>query len=151
MKEWLNKYFSDGDLNKIKEEVSKIELSTSGEIRLSLREKRSFWEKLYRPHELAVKDFEKLGIANTKFKTGLLVFVIFDERYYDILADEGIYQKIPDSVWNSLEEKLKEEFRSGAYAKGILHILGGIGEVLRKEFPREAGDLNELPDEVVVN
>jgi uncharacterized membrane protein len=151
MKEWLDRYFSDGDLNKLKNEISRVEQTTCGEIRLSLREKRSFWDKLYKPHELAVKDFEKLGIANTKYKTGLLIFIIFDERYYNILADEGIYQKIPDSIWNNLEEKLKEEFRSGAYTNGILHIIDGIGKVLKKEFPREAGDVNELPDEVVVN
>jgi uncharacterized membrane protein len=150
MKEWLNKYFTDGDFNKIKDEVSKVESTTSGEIRLSLREKRRFWEKLYQPHELAVRDFEKLGIANTKDRTGLLIFVLFKERYYDIIADEGIYQNIPDSVWNNLEAKLKEEFRSGSYANGILHIIYGVGEVLRKEFPREEGDVNELPDEIVV-
>ena len=151
MKEWLKKYLSDGDLDKIKEEVSKVEAATSGEIRLSLREKRSFWEKLYKPDELAFKDFEKLGIASTQNKTGLLIFILFQERYYNILADEGIYQKIPDSVWNELESKLKDEFRNGSYAKGIIHIIAGIGGVLKNEFPREAEDINELPDEIVVN
>lgn len=151
MKEWLSKYLTEDDLNKIKDEVAKVELSTSGEIRLSLREKLRFWEKLYQPHELAVKDFEKLGMADTRDKTGIMIFVIFYERYYDILADEGIYEKIPDEIWNSLEARLKEEFIRGSYLNGILHIVEKIGSVLSKEFPRKTDDVNELPDEVVVN
>ncbi len=150
MKEWLNKYLTEEDLNKIKNEIAEVELSTSGEIRLSLREKRRFWEKLYQPHELAVKDFEKLGIAGTKDKTGILIFILFKERFYDILADEGIYEKIPDEVWNDLEAKLKEEFSQGAFVNGILHVVKSMGEILRCEFPRKTDDVNELPDEVVV-
>jgi uncharacterized membrane protein len=151
MKEWLSKYLTEKDLGKIKDEVAKVELSTSGEIRLSLREKRSFWEKLYQPHELAVKDFEKLGMANTKDKTGIMVFIIFGERYYDVLADEGIYARIPDKTWIELEAKLKDEFAQGKFLHGILHVIKKMGKVLSKEFPRKADDVNELPDEVVVN
>ncbi len=151
MKEWLTKYLTEEDLNKIKDEVSAVEKTTSGEIRLSLREKRSFWEKLYKPHELAVKDFEKLGMANTKDKTGILIFIIFGEKFYDVLADDGIYAKIPDETWNGFEVRLKDEFSQGNFLNGILHIVEKMGEVLSVEFPRAADDVNELPDEVVVN
>jgi putative membrane protein len=98
-----------------------------------------------------VKDFEKLGMADTKDKTGIMIFIIFGERYYDILADEGIYEKIPDETWNGLEAKLKEEFIRGSFLNGIMHIVEQMGSVLSIEFPRKADDVNELPDEVVVN
>ena len=150
MKEWLHKYLSPDDLETIRGEIEKIEQSTSGQIRLSVREKRRFWEKLYQPHELAVKDFEKLGMANTKNKTGVLIFLIFDERYYDILADEGIHAKLDDHVWVSIEKKLKEEFPKEGYLNGILHIIDRVGEVLKNEFPKTAEDFDELPDKVVV-
>lgn len=150
-KDWLLKYLSESQLEQIKGEIAKIEQSTSGEIRLSIREKRTFWEKLYKCHELAVKDFEKLGMTNTKDKTGILIFIIFDERYYDILADEGIYSKIPDSTWKSIEDKIVDEFSNEGYLNGILHIIDRMGEVLSKEFPRSADDVNELPDEVIIH
>ena len=151
MKEWLNKYLTPDDLGKIKDEIAQVEKYTCGEVRLSLREKRSLWEKLYKPHELAVKDFEKLGIANTRDNTGILIFLLFEERYFDVLADEGIYEKIPDEVWNKLEAKLKDEFANGDFFKGIMHIIEHMGEALSREFPRKADDVNELPDEIVVN
>ena len=147
---WLHNYLSPEDLETIKQEIYKVEQATSGQIRISIREKRTFWEKLYQPHELAVKDFEKLGMTNTKHKTGVLIFIIFDERYYDILADEGIHEKIVDDIWIGIEEKIKEEFPSESYLNGILHVIDKVGSILKQEFPRTSEDINELPDEVEV-
>ncbi len=151
MKDWIHKYLSNDDLEKIKQEISKVEQTTSGEIRLSIRETRSFWEKLYQPHELAIKDFEKLGLPNTKNRTGILIFIIFQEHYYDILADEGINNKIDEHIWGSIDNKLKEEFSKDGYRNGILHIIDNVGQILAKSFPRLTDDTDELPDEVVVN
>jgi len=148
---WIHKYLSDDDILTIQQEIADVEKFTSGQIRLSIRDKRSLVEKLHKPHDLAVKDFEKLGMANTKHKTGVLLFIIFSERFYDILADEGIHPKIPVSTWNGLELKLKEEFRKENYLNGILHIIKNMGEILKQEFPKEADDFNELRDDVVVN
>ncbi|MGA2668135.1 MAG: TPM domain-containing protein [Ignavibacteria bacterium] len=151
MKNWLDKYLTNYDLQRIKEEIEKVEQSTSGQIKLSIREKRKFYEKLYKPHELAVRDFEKLGIALTKHQTGVLIFLIFEERFYDILADEGIHSKIPDAMWADIESRIIQEFRNEGYLNGILHIIDRIGSVLKEEFPRESDDTNEIPDDVSVN
>jgi uncharacterized membrane protein len=148
---WIDKYLSEDERLQLQAEIANVEDVTSGEIRLSIREKRRFWEKLYQPYELAVRDFEKLGITNTKYKTGILIFIIFDERYFNILADEGINSKIPDTVWNEMEEKLKIEFRNGNYFAGIMHIIDEMGGILKQEFPKSSEDVNELPDEIVIN
>jgi len=151
LKDWIYKYFSEDDLVSIKNEIGKVENNTSGEIVLSFRKKRGLIDKLYQPHELAMKDFGKLNVWNTRHRTGILIFMIFDEKYYDIIADEGIYTKIPDNTWNKLEEKLKTEFRSGNYTAGMLHLVKQMGKILKKEFPAEAENENELPDNVMVN
>lgn len=151
MKDWVYKYLSDDDLITIKEKIAEVEKTTCGEIRLSIRLKRTITEKLHSPHELAVRDFEKLGMANTKSQTGILIFIIFNEKFYDILADVGIHPKIHLSVWNGLELKLKEEFRKGNYVDGILNVIKVMGDILKEESPREDGDVNELDDDVIVN
>ena len=145
---WIYKYLKEDEQLQLQAEIANVEDVTSGEIRLSIREKRRFWEKLYQPYELAVKDFEKLGITNTKHKTGILIFIIFDERYYNILADEGINAKIPEHIWNDMEEKLKDEFRNGNYFAGIMHLIDKMGRILKQEFPVSADDVDELPDEI---
>ena len=45
---------------------------------------------------------------------------------------------------------IKEEFPKEGYLNGILHIIDKVGEVLKNEFPKAAEDIDELPDEVVV-
>ena len=150
MKTWIHKYFSEDQLALIQKEISKVEQTTSGEIRLSIRKKRSFKERKRELHDIALAEFHHLAMQNTKDKTGILIFILFGERYFDIIADEGIHKKIPDNAWIEMEEKLKEEFRAGNYAGAVLHVVDKAGEVLQQEFPRQADDTNELSDEIKV-
>ncbi|MGH2575484.1 MAG: TPM domain-containing protein [Ignavibacteria bacterium] len=151
MKNWINKYLSVEDLESIKSEITAVEKKTLGEIVVSLRERRNLFQKLYKPHEIAVRDFEKLISYKTAQKNGILLFVLFEERFYDILADEGIYSKISDSVWDELESRLEEEFKKGNYLDGICYIIKKMGDILAKEFPGGVGDIDELADEVKIN
>ncbi len=150
-KQWINKYFSEDELKEIQSAMDNIERNTTGEIILSLRNKRTLLEKLYTPHELAWKDFSRLGVANTKERTGILIFIIFEERYYDIIADEGIYVKIPDKVWNELETKLTGEFRAENHFAGIMALIEKMNQILCKEFPcRADSNDDEIENEIVV-
>lgn len=149
-KQWINKYFTEDELKDIQSALDKVEKNTVGEIVLSVRNKRTLLEKLYSQHELAWKDFNRLGVANTKERTGVLIFILFDEKYYDIIADEGIYEKIPDSVWNEMETKLTEEFKNANYFAGILALIQKMGEILSEELPTRAGadNIDEIPNEI---
>lgn len=102
-------------------------------------------------HSIALDAFHSLGMHKTKHKTGVLIFILFAEKYFDVVADEGIHNKIPDSKWKEIELKLTEEFKKGNFANTIIHILTEIGKVLTKEFPKEADDINELPDEINIS
>lgn len=152
-KQWINIYFSEDELKKIQFAADAVEKRTVGEIVLSFRNKKTLLEKLYSNHELAMKDFETLGVHKTAERTGILIFIIFEEKYYDIIADEGIYAKIPDETWNKMEAKLKEEFRSKNYSAGVIALINEMGEILASEFPVRAGAVNddELDHEIIVN
>jgi uncharacterized membrane protein len=150
---WIYNYFSEDEIKDIQSALDKVERNTVGEIVLSLRNKRTLLEKLYSQHELAWKDFNRLGVKNTKERTGIMIFIIFDEHYYDIIADEGIFAQIPDTAWNEMEETLKEEFKNSKYYNGIMALINKTGEVLIKKFPAKAGinNDNEIKDEIVLN
>ncbi|MEO8513587.1 MAG: TPM domain-containing protein [Ignavibacteria bacterium] len=152
-KQWIHNYFSEDELNYIQSAADAVESRTVGEIVLSFRNKKTLLEKLYSNHELAMKDFDKLEVYKTRERTGVLVFLIFEEKYFDIIADEGIFAKIPDDTWNKMEEKLKDDFRNKNYAAGILTLINEMGEVLSREFPTRAGADNddEIKNEIVVN
>jgi uncharacterized membrane protein len=152
-KHWIDNYFSEDEMKDIQSAADAVERNTVGEIVLSFRNKKSLLEKLYSSHELAMKDFERLEVYKTKERTGVLIFLNFEEHYFDIIADEGIFAKIPDDTWNKMEEKLKVEFRNKNYSAGVLALINEIGDVLSHDFPTRGGADNddELPNEIVIN
>jgi uncharacterized membrane protein len=147
---WIYKYFTEEDLSKIQSALERLEKNTQGEVVISFHRKRSFTERLYDFHELAMKDFRRLNVHKTKLRTGILLFIIFEDKYYDIIADEGIYRKISDEVWNEIEENLCRHFREGKYAEGVLFVIESMYGVLRKQFPALNTD-DEIGNEIVIN
>ena len=150
MKGWIDKYFTTDDLTSIRNEIAEVEKTTSGEIRVCFRHKRKFFEKKDKLHEIALKEFHALGMHKTKHKTGVLIFILFHDKYFDVVADEGIHKKIPDETWKKFEELLISEFKREHFCPAIIHVIKRIGETLTKEFPCEAGDANELKDDAAI-
>lgn len=149
-KEFISEYLSETELEKISEAIKKVESKTSGELRVSIRKNRGYREKEFSPRELAVREFLNLGMNQTSDKTGVLFFILFDERKFEIIADEGINSIIGQDEWEKHSSEVSNKFSSGDFLGGILYVINSVGEILIKEFPVKAGDKNELSDEVVI-
>ncbi|MEO8666823.1 MAG: TPM domain-containing protein [Ignavibacteria bacterium] len=147
----ISEYLSDEELDKIAGTIGEIEKKTSGEIRVCIKRRRGFLEKKDTPREIAMKEFVRLKMHETRDKTGVLFFLIFNERKFEIVADEGINSKISPGSWNEISGKLTDHFINKNYHAGITKGLIEIGEVLIREFPVRDDDRNELPDDVIIN
>ncbi|MEP7146614.1 MAG: TPM domain-containing protein [bacterium] len=147
----ISEYLTDESLDNITETIRQIEKKTSGEIRVCIKRRRGFLEKKFTPRDIALREFVKLKMSETKDKTGILFFLIFDERKFEIIADEGINSKISPDFWNEISNKIKIHFTNKNYHEGIIRGLVEMGEILAKEFPFNDNDKNELPDEVIIN
>lgn len=150
-KNYIKKYLSDEDLDLIVKEISKAESKTSGEIRLSIKTKRGYREKELSTRQLAMAEFFLLNMNQTKDKTGVLFFILFDEHKFEIIADEGINSKISESEWKLLSENITDFFKQDKYKEGIIFVIEKVGERLALEFPIQSDDKNELSNDVVVN
>lgn len=146
---YVKKFLSNEDLCELKDEISKIESQTSGEIRMCLKLKKQFNERKLTHKQIAIKEFMKLGMNKTKDKTGVLIFVLFKDKIFEIIADEGINSKIKQEKWDLITFQMKTEFSNENYKEGLLKCLKEIGNVLTQEFPRKPGDINELSDDIV--
>lgn len=67
--------------------------------------------------DLALKHFYDLKMINTKDKTGILIFLIFEDRKFEIIADEGINSKISADHWNYISDKFKDHFSKRNFLK----------------------------------
>lgn len=147
---YIKKYISAEDLDAIKNHIAQIEKFTSGEIRICFQMRRAWIDRKLTTRELAMKEFFKLGMEKTKDKTGVLLFILFKEKKFEVVADEGINNKISQEKWDTITNHLIKEFKDGQYKNGINKSLEEIKEVLMKEFPRKNNDVDELSNDIVI-
>ena len=75
------------------------------------------------------------GIANTKNRCGVLIFVSLAEHYARIIADEGIAQKVPNAEWQAAIDALTGHMRDGRIAAGFIAAIERCGAVLAAHAP----------------
>ena len=143
------KYLSKEDLQFLSEKIAEAEKKTSGEILVVIRHRRHWKERKLSLHDLALQEFHKLGMHNTKGRTGVLVLMLMSEQKFQIIADEGIHSKVEDGTWDAIAEAMSTHFKRRNFRDGIAEAIAAVGERLAKHFPREKDDKDELPDGII--
>ena len=136
-------FLSKLDSDRIVAAIADAEKKCSGEIRVHVTRRK--------PEDLearARRRFELLGMARTAERNGVLFYVAPGLRRFQILGDSGIHEKVGDSFWKETAAGMEEHFRRGDFTEGLVHGIAKAGAHLAEHFPRAAGDVNELPDEV---
>src|SRR5258705_7601206 len=137
------KFFTEEERSNIIASIKEAEKETSGEIRLFIE-----------PHckveilDRAAFIFQELGIHNTKNRNGVLFYIAHDDRQFAILGDAGINAVVEDNFWDNIKEEMQKHFAEGKFAEGLIKGVAQTGIALKKYFPAEADDTNELPDEI---
>ena len=125
--------------------IGDAEKQTSGEIRVHIQPRAGDDIRKY-----AEKTFERLGMVKTALRNGVLLFIASEDQRFVILGDSGINEKVPGGFWDDIAAKLTIRFQAGQFTEGIVDAIRSAGEHLGRYFPRSAGDVNELPDEIDV-
>jgi putative membrane protein len=94
----------------------------------------------------AAEEFERLGIERTSARTGVLLLLAEAERRAVLLADRSIDERVPPGTWDGIVGALVGDLRAGRAADGVPRAVEEIGRRLAEHFPRQEGDVNELPD-----
>jgi putative membrane protein len=97
----------------------------------------------------AREQFLAQNLHATQSRTGVLVFVSLAERHAEIVADTMIDAKVPDNFWQGIVDLLTAEIGAGRLAQGLVMAVEACGTALAEHFPRQADDVNELPDKLV--
>ena len=84
----------------------------------------------------------------TKHRNGVLVYVAVESHKVAVLGDVGINAVVPEEFWQSTLNVLLDEFKQGHMAEGIAKAVLEAGNQLKKYFPAEDGDENELSDDI---
>ena len=139
----VRKYFSEENKLQITNAIRAAELNTSGEIRVHI-EKRCKDDVLDRAAYL----FAKLEMHKTELRNGVLFYLAVEDRKFAILGDAGINQKVPENFWEEIKEGMASDFKEGNFTKGLSEGIIKAGEQLKKHFPYQQDDVNELSNDI---
>jgi uncharacterized membrane protein len=139
----MKDFLTETDKKKIVDAIKEAELNTSGEIRVHI-ESYCKGDVLDR----AAYIFKKLKMHKTELHNGVLFYLAYKDRKFAILGDAGINSKVPENFWDEIKDRMAEKFREGKFAEGLSEGIIESGKQLKKHFPYQSDDVNELPDDI---
>ncbi len=115
--------------------IRAAESRTSGEIRVTLAR-----HQVEDPVKAAQAYFNKMGMAKSAHRNGVLIFLSPPSRKFAVIGDKAVHEVCGDAFWASLAEAMSAHFRAGDLTAGLVHGIERAGEILAKSFPRTKDD-----------
>jgi putative membrane protein len=94
--------------------------------------------------------FVELGVAATRERSGVLVYISLAERACAVVPDVGVRARVPEPEWARAVARLQDAIAvHGVGEPGLAAMaeaVQAVGEVLESHLPRAADDVDELED-----
>ena len=136
-------FLTKAEEQEIVEAIQLAEKNTSGEIRVHLEKETSV-----AVYDRAMEVFDELEMYKTKSKNGVLIYVAVKDKNFVICGDQGINDIVGNDFWNSTKEIMVEYFKKGENKNALVNGIMKAGEQLKKHFPFESDDENEISNEI---
>jgi len=136
-------FFSKQEKEAIKAAILKAEFNTSGEIRVHI-ENTCKGDVLDRTAFL----FSELGMIKTELRNGVLFYLAVKDRKFAVIGDMGINALVEENFWVEIKHTMATHFKQSSFADGLIAGIEMTGQKLKKHFPFQKDDLNELSDEI---
>ena len=138
-----DRFFTPEQKIEISSAIKKAEMNTSGEIRVHLEGDLS-GDALDR----AAYVFKSIGMEKTELRNGVLFYLAIDSKKFAIIGDAGINSKVASDFWDQIKDTMHINFEAGEFSKGLSKGILMTGIQLKKHFPYDAKDINELSDDI---
>ena len=125
------------------EAIRLAEQNTSGEIRVHL-EKASEQNA----YERALDVFFELKMNETELQNGVLIYVAVEDKKFAICGDKGINQVVSEDFWDNTKNIITQHFKANNFKQGLIDGIAEAGQQLKKYFPLQDNDRNELSNEI---
>ena len=123
--------------------IVEAEKNTSGEIRVHI-EQHTEKSSLERAQEV----FFELKMDETQDRNGVLFYICLSDKKFAILGDKGINEAVESDFWDCTKDTVITNFKEGNFKKGLVEGILRAGERLKKYFPFQSDDNDELSNEI---
>ncbi|MEO5914417.1 MAG: TPM domain-containing protein [Luteolibacter sp.] len=124
--------------------IREQELRTSAEIRVCLT-----YKFIWRAERYAWEVFDRTGMRNTRQRNGALIVMMPRMKKVVIIGDSGFDAVVPEGYWKEAVEAMIQQMHDATPLEALREGLKRLGDKLSIHWPREEGDVNELPDEIL--
>lgn len=144
--------FSPAVQEAIRQAVADGEQTHRGEIRFVVEGDWPLAEVLSRKtvRNRALELFGLTRVWDTEDNTGVLIYVLLCEHQVEILADRGLNGVADAGTWAEICAAMTTAFRGGRFEEGSVQAIRQLNDLLRRHFPSDGQNPNELPDLPVV-
>ena len=127
----------------IVEAIRIAEKNTSGEIRVHIEKTTSM-----DAYDRAMEVFHELKMDETELKNGVLIYLAVVDKHFVICGDKELNDLVSNDFWDCTRDIMVNDFKLGNYKQGLIDGILNAGEQLKKHFPFQDGDTNELSNEI---
>lgn len=139
----MSNFLTDSEMASLVEAIKTAENHSTGEIRIHIDSNTD-----ENNAAAALDVFQSLNMDKTANRNSVLFHVNFGQHYLTIIGDEGIHEKVHQSFWDNLHDRLTSEFAKGNYHKALQNAVLETGIELKKYFPILGENPNELSNEI---
>lgn len=147
----LKKRFPKAVMQRIEQAIAHSEQAHSGEIRFAAELNFPLLDILRKKsgQQRALEIFSQLRVWDTEQNNGVLIYLLFADHDFEILADRGIHQHVGTQGWARISQEMEALFKQGQFEAGVLHGVTQISILLTRHYPATANH-NELPNAPVI-
>jgi uncharacterized membrane protein len=139
----VEEFLTKEEEQEIVEAIRVAEKETSGEIRVHIEKTTSM-----DAYDRAMEVFHELKMDETELKNGVLIYLAVKDKTFVICGDQGINDVVQNDFWDCTRDIMVSHFKNENYNQGLIDGILRAGEQLKKYFPWEHDDTNELSNEI---
>jgi len=136
-------YLTPEEEQEVVNAIGMAEKNTSGEIRVHIEKHTSL-----DPYSRAKEVFHLLKMDETQQKNGVLIYIAIENRAFAICGDKGINDVVPKDFWDTTRDIMTSHFKNLDLKQGLVAGILKAGEELKKHFPYQSDNVNELTNEI---
>jgi uncharacterized membrane protein len=149
----VEEFLTKAEEQEIVQAIGKAEKNTSGEIRVHIENGPSLKDEQAKQTSIVAIDramevFRTLNMENTQERNGVIIYVAVKSKQFAIYGDKGINEKVADDFWDCTKDAMANHFKDGNYKQGLIDGILNAGEQLKKHFPYQDNDTDELSNEI---
>lgn len=146
------RYFSKQDQAVIAQAVQQSEDGHVGEIQVVIEGHIPSHQAYYQNTRLRAQQlFAELGVWDTEFNSGVLLYLNLCEQTVEIVVDRGINLQTSTEVWQRICDQIIAELKNKQYRSAVVNGVVEIGKVLNLFYNDKKPDMmNELSNQPII-